>query len=440
MKKSILAIFLLTVSTGGFAQPKILTIDECVRIALDKNPQMVQSGFYLKMAGKDVLSGVSRLLPSVGADLGYNHSVAGPSSQLRIDPRTGIPVSERPTEINSWSSSAGFSVNQSLFDGGNFFNLSRGVSLKKGAQYDFERTKQDIIFRVRERYYTLLSGQKLLEVQEETIKSSDESYKRAQALYEVGKTSKSDVLKAKVLIEQSRLSLIEAQNNLSVAKASLNHVLGFDMETEVQVVEDTNLPEIDVNYEEAYANSMKKHPLVLKSMMDAKASKAGIGTAASAFLPSVSAYYGYSWRNEKFNQIKSMFDKDYNWYMGVTLSVPIFTGFSRIADVGKAQLGYQYAKETLAQTEKDVALELKQAYFAVEQSKKKMTVTQDAEAAAEEDLRLNKEKYNLGSGTMLDLINAQVSYTTSKSDRIQALYEFKTNLARLLKAMGKLDN
>ena len=93
----------------------------------------------------------------------------------------------------------------------------------------------------------------------------------------------------------------------------------------------------------------------------------------------------------------------------------------------------------MAQTRRDVALELKQAYFDVQQAKRKIAVTEDAVEAADEDLRLNKEKYSVGAGTMLDLINAQVSYTSAQSDRIQALYDYKYAIARLQKAMGRLD-
>jgi outer membrane protein len=439
MSKGFHLVVFLAASSLAVAQPKTMSLDECVQIAVDKNPQIVQSRFYLKSTGRDVLTGVSRFLPYVDANLGYNHSVAGPSSQLRIDPRTGIPVSERPSEINSWASSAGLNVNQSLFSGSNIFGLSQGMKLKKSAQYDFSRMKQEIIYLVHERYYTLLKMQKLLEVQDESIKLWEESYKRAQVQYEVGKVAKSDELKAKVQLEQARLALIEAQNNLLVSKASLNHVLGLDVDTEIQVLDNPEIPNAEFDYEEAYSNSMKNHPSVLKGLSDAKASKAGVGVAVSDFLPTVSAYYGYSWRNEKFDQIKNIMDEDYNWYTGVQLSIPLFTGFSRVASVSKANLAYQSAKEALLQAEKDVALELKQAYFALGQSKKKIVVSQDAEAAAAEDLRLNREKYSLGSGTMLELINAQVSYTQARSDRIQSLYDAKISLARLLKAMGGLD-
>ncbi len=66
-------------------------------------------------------------------------------------------------------------------------------------------------------------------------------------------------------------------------------------------------------------------------------------------------------------------------------------------------------------------------------------MAKNAVEVAAEDLRLNKEKYKVGSGTMLDLINAQVSYTKAKSDHIQALYDYKYAVARLEKAMGKLE-
>jgi outer membrane protein len=84
-------------------------------------------------------------------------------------------------------------------------------------------------------------------------------------------------------------------------------------------------------------------------------------------------------------------------------------------------------------------LEVKQAYFDVQQAKKSIEVTRNQVASAEEDLRLNSEKYTLGSGTMLELIDAQVSYATAKSDHIQSLYAYKKAIARLQQTMGKLE-
>ena len=443
MKRWFFMLVLVSV-VGSFSvvhgQEKTLTIDECVEIALKQNPDLVRGEFTVKMAGKDVTLAFSNFLPQVSSRMGYTHSVAGPRSAFRIDPTTGISVPTTTAEEASWSSSAAVSVDQSIFNGGyNIFNYSRSRSLKRSAEYNFEDTKQITIYAVKERYYNLLKAEKLLEVAEETLKSSEESYKRAQVLFDVGKAPKSDVLKAKVQLETDRLSLIEAQNQLAVARASLNWVLGFDVDHEIKVVDNLQVPDMEVTYEDAVESAFTQHPSLRKRQFDVRASKAGIGMAYSQYLPSLSMYYSYSWSHSDFSEIKNIFDKDYGWYMGVSVSLPIFQGFSRCANLGKAKLDYRSSQEALAQTRRDVALELKQAYFDVQQAKRKIAVTEDAVEAADEDLRLNKEKYSVGAGTMLDLINAQVSYTSAQSDRIQALYDYKYAIARLQKAMGRLD-
>ena len=428
------------ISFGAYAQEKELTVDECVQIALEQNPDIVRQEFTFKMAGKDVIIAMSNFLPRVSGNLQYYHSVLGPSSRMRIDPGTGIPVPLQPTEIVDWQSSAQLAVDYTILDGGyNIANLFQTRATKKSAEHTFEDTKQTTIYVVKERYYNLLAAEKLLGVAEETVRSSDESYKRAQVLFQVGKAPKSDVLQAKVQVETDRLSLIQAQNDLAIARASLNHILGFDVDQEIKVVDDLDVPEMEVGYEDALSSAYSYHPLLLTREYDVKASRAGIGVAVSEWLPSLYGFYRYRWQHKDFDMIDSMFDTDYNWYVGVQLAVPIFNGFSRVASLGKANLTYKSSQEALVQAKRDIALETKIAYFEMQQAKKSIAVAQDAIDAAEEGLRLNREKYNLGAGTMLDLIVAQVSYATAQSDHIQSLYNYKKAIARLQRAMGKLE-
>ena len=422
-----------------YGQDRELTLDECVQIALKHNADIIMGKYIVDKAGKDVVVARANFLPQVTAGTGYYHSVLGPSSVLRIDPGTGIPVQPEEEEIVSWSSSAQLSVGQTVFRGGyNFFNYSMSRNLKKSAGYGFEDTRQSTIYVVKERYYNMLKAEKLLEVQEETLHSSEESYKRAQVLFEVGKVPKSDVLKAKVQLESDRLTMIETQNSLSIAQASLNHILGYDVDHHINIIDNLDLPESEVSYEDAMANALANHPAMKKGQFDVRAAKAGIGMAVSEFLPTLSAFYQYSWRHKDFERIKDMFDNDYNYYLGISLSIPVFQGFSRLANTSKAKLDHRSSVEALTQIKRNIALEAKQAYFEVQQAKKKIAVTNDAVEAAEEDLRLNKEKYNLGASTMLDLINSQVSATTARSNQIQALYDYKYAIAWLQKAMGSL--
>ncbi|MFO7889642.1 MAG: TolC family protein [bacterium] len=442
MKRLGLKIFVFVIiftASFSFAQEKELTVNECVEIALQQNPDIIMSEFSFKIAGKNVTTSLANLLPSIDANLSYYHSVRGPSSRLMIDPRTGIPVPVQPNEIKSWSSNVDLSVNETIFNGGyNIYNIKRAIAAKKSSKYNLKLTKQNTILVVKERYYNLLKAEKLLEVAEETLKSSEESYKRAQVLFEVGKAPKSDVLKAKVQLENDRLSLITAQNDLSVARASLNHVLGFDVNKKIKGIEKLDIPEYSIEYEDVVNNASQYHPSLLKNEFDLKVSGASVGMAVSSFLPSIRAYYSYSWSNSNLNEINSIWDTDYRWYLGVGLSMPIFQGLSRVAEVSKAKLNRLSQNKKLEQVKRNVALEAQQSYFYLKQAKKKISVTRETVESAEEDLRLNKEKYRLGSGTMLDLLNAQVSYSQAKSDYIQSLYDYKYAIARVEKAMGVL--
>jgi outer membrane protein len=439
MKRLLLWMFCLITPLSIFAQEETITLDQCVDIALKRNNDIIQSNLQLKMYSRDEISALSRFLPSVSADLGYTHSVKGPSSASVIDPHTGIPVSEQSIKTKYWGSNAGLSARQMFFDGTSIFDFFRAKYLKNIAGAASDDTRQGVIFKVKEAYFNLLKKKKLLQVQEETLKSWEESYKRNDMMYQVGKVAKSDVLRAKVELENARLALIQAQNDLALANASLNYVLGFEVDRRINTLDRVDTMETEITYETALEKALANNPLLQKSRYGVSAAKAGIGSASSQFLPSIYASGSYSWNNKKLDQIKYILDKDYGWNLGVSLSIPIFQGFSRIAGVSKAQLQYKSSKEDLEQAKRDVALAVKQACAAIQLAKQQISVTQDAEAAAEEDLRLNKEKYELGSGTMLELIIAQTSYTKALSDHIQALYDYQTAYAQLEKSMGVLN-
>jgi outer membrane protein len=416
-----------------------LDLDQCVEIALKNNPQILQSEFYRKMSDKDVTIAFSNFLPDVSAGLGYNHSTVGPSSQLRIDPRSGILVPEQPNEVKSWSSSAEASVNQTLFSGGyNYYNYTQARNMNKSAEYDLEATRQQIIYTVKERYYNLLKQEQLLQVQMKALESAEESLRLSQTLFNVGKASKSDELQAQVQRDQAELTLIEQENILSIARSSLNHVLGFEVDKVIRLTGDFQVEDIDISYENAIELSRIHNPSLIKSQYDLKASKNYIGMAMSSYLPSLSAYAGYSWRHEDFSKISNILDKDYNWYAGLSLSIPIFQGFSRVANVGKAKLNFKYNEEIQVQTRKDIDLELKESYFLMKQSKKKIAVAEVGVESAATNLKLAQEKFRVGSGTMLDITIAQVTDTEAQGNHIQALYEYNLSIARLQKAMGQL--
>jgi len=434
-----LFVLLLVLSLGGalFAQDKVLTLDECVGIALDQNPSLIMSEFQMKMAGKDVWVSFANLLPSVGASVGYQHTVWGPSSATRIDANTGL---ERPASPKTvfWKSSAGARFDYDVFNARNIFGFIQSRALKESADLGFVNTKQNTIYLVKERYYNLLKAEKFLELAEETVKSSGESLKRANALFEVGKAPKSDVLTARVQAETDKLAVIKAQNDLSIARASLNHVMGNEVDNQIRVADNLAVPESSIGYADVMTSALDKHPMIRGAESDLKAANAGVNMALGQWLPSVRLWGQYGWNDKDIAKINNMLDTDFQSYLGATLSIPVFSGGGRVAGTAKAKLQKKASQAALDRTRRDIELEAKQAFFEVQQFYKQISVARNAEEAAAEGLRLNNERYSLGAGTMLDLLNAQVQSRQAKSDYIQALYGYKYAIARLERAMGQL--
>ena len=177
--------------------------------------------------------------------------------------------------ITSWSSSAGFTLQQPLFNGGYYYyNYKQSRARKESAGFGLESIKQQTIYAVKERYFNLLKAQKLLVVQEETFKSSEESFKRAEALYQVGKAPKSDMLQAKYELENNRLNLLNAQNGKEVAVSSLNYILGSAIDDSIQIVDRLDTTQVEVDYAQALKTGLSNHPDILSSEADLRASRA----------------------------------------------------------------------------------------------------------------------------------------------------------------------
>ena len=118
----------------------------------------------------------------------------------------------------------------------------------------------------------------------------------------------------------------------------------------------------------------------------------------------------------------------------------IFSGFQIQSDINAAKHSKRAADERLAQQKKDLELEIRTAYLNVQSAEEKISVTQEAAKSAEEDLNLTQEKYNLGAASTLELLDAQVSYRTAKTNEVNALFDYTVAVSELEKALGKYAN
>ena len=127
------------------------------------------------------------------------------------------------------------------------------------------------------------------------------------------------------------------------------------------------------------------------------------------------------------------------WNAGLTLSIPIFSNFSTETQLQSAQIGFKNATEDLSALERQIKIEVKQGYLDLVAAKKSLDVSTKSVTAAEETRKINQERYNLGSGTILDVLQADRDYTEALRNKINATYDFYSKRDQLNNALGNLN-
>jgi len=437
MKRIVLIGFcLLVVAAAAWAQVKPLTLNDALSTALVKNfgYRIAEGNWDIAKAEKTGAAGA--LLPFVSVGLSYGWTKRGPSSSF-TQGLIVVPGSNQTTTTANYS--LGLDVRQNLFDGGAAFSGYKAAAASEAASREnFRGARQKLIFDVRSSYFSALKAKRLLEVQEDVVKRGEEQLKIAQARYDLGSASLSDVLKARVSFANDQLTLISAENSYQVSLANLNSIIGENVNDSIELA-DTLVPpaELNLGFEEAMSKAEKNHPDLLAAQENMKAADWGVQAGRAGLYPSLSLNAGYGWNNRDFSRVTSLFDRDYQWRFGFSIDYNIFDRFSAYQSIKSSQARHSNARETYLQSKSRVALEVKQAFLDLAQAKQKLEVTNQQSESAEEDLNIVQEKYNLGAATILELLDAQVSYKQAKSDQVQALFDYNLAAARLKKSIGE---
>lgn len=436
MRKLVLSFAAFLAAAAAHAEVKKLSLADALATAVQKNfGYRIAEGNW-KIARADKTGAAGALLPSVSTSLSYGWTKRGPSSPYTQGLIT-IPGSSRTTTTANYS--LGLSIRQTVFDGGlSYSNLRSSAYAEDASRETFRSARQSLVFNVKSAYFSALKAKRLLEVQQDVVKRGEEQLKIAQARYDLGSASLSDVLKAKVAFANDQLSLISAANGYETALANLNSTIGEDVNDSLELTEELAQPEsLSLGYGEALAKAEQNHPDLIAAQKNLDASGWGLQSSRAGLYPSLSLNAGYGWNNRDFSRVGSLFDRDYQWQFGFSIGYNLFDRFSTYQSIKVAQARNANARQSFLQTRSQVALEVKQAFLDLGQAKQKLDVTNQQAQSAEEDLNIVQEKYNLGAATILELLDAQVSYKQAKSDQVQALFDYNLATARLKKSIGE---
>ena len=413
MKKgSVLAVAVLfALNATVFAAPLELSLKESISQALANNPaiKMAQSDKNKSDWSLDEVQ--AGKLPTLSLGSSYNLKQNGPA--------TGN------SDINN-----SLRVNWQLYSGGRVEGqINQAEKNVTVAEIGIEKAREQVKLDAATAYFSVLHTNNLVDVSKQMVSNLDKHLNSVQAKYDAGVVAKSDVLRAEVELANARQNAIKALNNYELAKASLRNTMMVDANTELTLTDALGYEKYDKSLDECLAMAEKNRPDIAQATVNIAMASKGIDIAESGRLPSLSMSASNGWT-------EGFLPRSDNWSVGLSASWNLFDAGVTSSRVRQADASLDKALEQAKQVKTSALLEVRQNYLSMGEAEERLDTNAVAVGKAEEDLSIAHEKYNAGVGTNLDVIDAQLALTQAKTNRIQALYDYNTSMAKLNKAIG----
>lgn len=410
-----------------------LDVSDCVRLALDRNPSVLTARENIKESSGQALTTLSSFVPSISSRANYARRIQGP--QEYYIPSFDLTLLTKSVSSEDWSYSV--SASQSLLDVSQFGRVLGARASLRATRHSFEASRQEVAYEVRLQFYELLKAVKLAEVSRGAQELSQDELNRAKALFDVGSVAKGDVLKAEVQLSQSMLESIAAENKVKLERSRLAKLMGLPVDAAIEVTEDLGEESSKVNPDGGVGLANSRRPGLLAARENLTAAKRSAFASKASRLPSLTGSVSYGWSDNSFPETGADHKRNYAWDIGVGLHLPIFDGFVTIANIREAKARAAIAENQLREAELQVALDVKEAMLTLAEAAERIKVSKNGLASAEEDYRLSREKYDLGSGTMLELLDAQVNLSRARSSYVDALASLREAEALFGRATGE---
>lgn len=435
---------IFSISFASFAQ-QALTLEEAIRIALNKNTSLLQQENNLRTYNSDVKAAWGNFLPSVDASGSFSWTKTDDDRGGTVFVQ-GAPIKLPATSQQSRTYSVNANANWVLFDGlSNFSTLSQSENSLKAAKLSLERLKQDIVFQTISRYYDVIYLKEFIEVREEDLKWNQKNLETITERNKLGAVTLADVYAQQVRVGNAEVELIRAKNSQENAKLNLLYYLGLNVLDDYAFEDSLGSEEMDLidqnlsggfaGMKELVEQGLSERPDYKSARFSLESAMDGITTAFSGHLPRLTNFYNYSLRA---NQISELTDTR-NLTIGLTLSIPIFSGFNTENRVEFAEVLADNRQIQLTDLEREIKRNIQTAFLNLQAAEAALEASRRSIVAAEENRKIEAEKYNLGAGILLNVLIANSEYLTAQTNFLNSQFNYIIVHKELLYHLGVLD-
>jgi outer membrane protein len=403
----VIVLLLLVLSFAG-----AITLEQALELAKERANQIRLSELDIKKAEEEIKRVRAGILPQVSVS--YNYTYFGQDLALGSTPNN--------------RHSAVLQLNQTIFNK-QVFELIKLANIQRELQSlikeDVQRTLES---QVKDLFYGLLYRKELVKLQEENLDYWDENYRRVSAKFSAGVVPKVELLRAQSQLEQARAQLEQARADY--LKALENFKALLKLEGDVEPEGTLELKEFSLKEEELLRALKEKNSTLRVAKKSVELAQGTVELKRAQNLPTVNGFANYQLFTGKRSPVG-----DTEWLrgysFGVSINYLIFDGFSRKAEISEAELDLLKQRENLLQLEYDLSARLRSTLLSINSLKAQIKALQSALEFAKESLRLSTERYRLGVGSQLEVLEARANYNNLLANYYFLLYQYNSSLVSL---------
>ncbi|MGL5533105.1 MAG: outer membrane channel protein TolC [Plesiomonas shigelloides] len=334
---------------------------------------------------------------------------------------------------------AKLNLTQSLYDRANWVRLTQSEKRASQAEVNYSAAQQNLILRVANAYFGVLRAQDNLTVILAEKKAVFRQLEQTKQRFDVGLVAITDVQDAQAQYDQVRASQITAQNDLDNSLENLREITG-NLPSQINILDtkqfSTDMPlKIDQLMKEADAKNLN----LMSARLGQELSREGVRLASSGHLPTLGLQGSVGVSDTNVTSGPTPSTNGDSTSVGVVLSIPIYSGGRTSSEVRQAEYGFISSSEALEQAYREIQKNVRAAHNNIVASISSIKANEQAVVSAKSALDATEAGYEVGTRTIVDVLNSTRSLYNTNRQLANARYDYLINTLNLQGAVGVLN-
>jgi len=419
-----------TTTTAAREISGVLSLDDCIRLARERNPDILAAAKQLDIAQAGVTTAKAGIYPSLGTNGTYLKRESSFATGLAQD------VNRRTEDYT-----ASARLTQNVFSSGRV-RAQIDIAKKNVAiqALNYQNTVENVVINLRTQFLQILLAEATVPVRQQALDLLSQQVRDEVGRVSAGTVGQINVSRARVNRANEEPALFQAQDDLRNAYVSLAQTLGVEMrpgETRppFRIRGSLDSRPTHPKLEECLRRAEAQRPEILARKIELEAAQRQIVVEKSATRPRVDVFAGY----DVFSEPSTLATRSYydGYTIGVQGSWQVFDGLATVGRVRQDRARVLVIGDNLRQARLQAQADVRTAFEGIVQAERTLAALAGNDQAARENLRLITTNVSAGLSSQLDLLQSRLDFTRAQTSRLGALFQYHVSLARLARAMGE---